>query len=206
MTDLLCAEQLTYWPAPTAPAICRNLGFVWPAGHRVVGLAGPSGSGKTTLARLLAGHRTGQSGAVRVGRRVQPIPGANPVQLALQNPELSLDPRWTVRQILHNGGTPDPQVLAALGIRREWSDRRPSELSGGEMQRVAVGRLLLPTTQYLICDEVTASLDAIAQADFWEALLSATRQMECRVLVISHDVFLLERICSTVLNIDDLVG
>ena len=112
----------------------------------VMGVGGPSGSGKTTLCRILAGRSVPGHGEVLLdGARLETArPGLPaPVQYAPQSPELAVDPRWPVRKVLENGMVPDPEVLAALGIRDAWLNRRPTQLSGGELAR-GVARLSRP--------------------------------------------------------------
>jgi ABC-type dipeptide/oligopeptide/nickel transport system ATPase subunit len=112
-----------------------------------------------------------------------------------QSAELAVDPRWTVGRALANGGPPDAQVLEALGIRPAWASRRPSELSGGELARVSLARFLLPTTRVLICDEITAQLDALAAQALWQALLPLARSRGIALVVISHDPRLRAAVC-----------
>ena len=154
----------------------------------IVGLAGPSGGGKSTLGRVLAGHIQPTIGRVTLDGQPFTFRSGAPcaVQYAPQVSELSLDPRWHVRRILRNGGDPDKTALQILGIRAEWDDRFPAELSGGEMARVSLARLVLPTTRYLICDEVTAPLDALAAS----AMLASLKQLAengLGILIISHN-------------------
>lgn len=166
----------------------------------VLGLAGPSGSGKTTLARILSGQVAPDQGRVTWnGTPLPPAPG--PVQHVPQSPELAVDPRWTVGQILANGGQPDPSLLDALGVRASWSDRRPAELSGGELARVSLSRFLGPATRVLICDEVTSQLDAIAGRDLWRSLLSHARTRGLSLIVVTHDSVLRAKICSRTLDL-----
>jgi len=120
----------------------------------VLGLMAPSGYGKTTLGKLLAGYLAATRGSVTVDERSLPKKRYNPVQLVFQNPELSVNPRWRIRQILAEGCPPDPACLEALGIHSGWLNRYPHELSGGELQRIAIARILNPSTQYLIADEL----------------------------------------------------
>lgn len=163
----------------------------------VVGLGGNSGAGKSTLARIMAGHIRADRGHVRLDG--QPMPplgsGPSPVQYAPQSAEMACDPRWRVRDVLCNGGVPDPVVLEALGIRAAWADRQPQSLSGGELARVSLARLLGSHTRFLICDEITAQLDALAQARLWPLLLGVARARGIGVLVISHDARLRSLIC-----------
>jgi peptide/nickel transport system ATP-binding protein len=161
----------------------------------VTGLGGPSGAGKSTLARVLAGHLRPTGGEVRVnGGTPGQTDRARPVQYAPQSAELATDPRWTVERILANGGAPDTRTLDALGIRPGWRTRRPAELSGGELQRVSLARLLGPATRFLVCDEITAQLDPLSERILWTELLGITSARGIGVLVISHDAILRQRL------------
>ncbi|PZE22506.1 ABC transporter ATP-binding protein [Paenibacillus xerothermodurans] len=166
----------------------------------VVGLVGPSGCGKSTLGRLLAGYSQPVEGRVTLDGMPLPTKGYHPVQLVLQHPEKAVNPRWTMRRTLREGYAPDHALLAAFGIEASWLDRWPNELSGGELQRVCVVRALGPDTRFLIADEMTTMLDAITQAQLWHALLNIAKQRNMGVLVISHERYLLERVCSRVLS------
>jgi peptide/nickel transport system ATP-binding protein len=169
----------------------------------VVGLMGPSGRGKTTLARLLAGYIAPTRGRIRLDGAPLPRQGAQPVQLAFQLPETAVDPRWTGRRILENGGPVDPFLLDAFGIQPDWLARYPAELSGGELQRLALIRALGPTTRYLVADEITAQLDPITQAEIWHALLALTRAAGLGLVVISHDRALIERIATRTVHLGE---
>lgn len=91
-------------------------------------------------------------------------------------------------------------MMDELGIKEEWLHRFPNELSGGELQRICVARAVGPRTRYLIADEMTTMLDAITQAQIWQALLRWSKQNGVGILVISHERRLIERICSRVVE------
>ncbi len=165
----------------------------------VLGIMAPSGYGKTTLGKLLAGYLSPLKGQVTVAGRSLPKKGYCPVQLIFQNPELSVNPRWRIQQILQESGTPDAHQLEALGIHPGWLSRYPHELSGGELQRVAIARLLNPATYYLIADEMTAMLDANTQALIWQVMRAFVRQRQVGLVVIAHDEPLLQRLCDRIL-------
>ena len=169
----------------------------------VLGLMAPSGYGKTSLGKVLAGYLPAVKGSVSVNGRSLPKKGYCPVQLVFQNPELSVNPRWRIQQILQEGYSPDSEQLAALGIHPGWLSRYPHELSGGELQRVAIARILNPATRYLIADEMTAMLDANTQALIWQIVLKFVRQQQVGLIVISHDQPLLKGLCDQILNLDD---
>lgn len=161
----------------------------------ILGLMAPSGYGKTTLGKLLAGYLQPSRGTVSVDGQALPNQGYCPVQLVFQNPELAINPRWRIRQILAESHPPDAHWLEAFGIHPGWLSRYPHELSGGELQRVAIARILNPATRYLIADEMTAMLDANTQALIWQGVLTFVQQQQVGLIVISHDEPLLKRIC-----------
>ena len=90
-------------------------------------------------------------------------------------------------KVLNEGGKPDPELLALLGIEQEWLTRWPNELSGGELQRFCVARALGPDTRFLIADEMTTMLDAITQAQIWQAVLEIAEKREMGIIVVSHE-------------------
>lgn len=166
----------------------------------VVGLRGPSGQGKTTLAKVLAGYLTPASGRVTADGASLPPRGYCPVQMIFQHPELAVNPRWRIAEVLTEAYRPPAELLAALDVDPGWLTRWPHELSGGELQRVAVARALGPRTRYVIADEMTTMLDAITQAQIWQAVLTHARRHNLGVLAISHDAPLLARVCDRIIE------
>lgn len=171
------------------------------AAGEVVGLAAPSGFGKTTLAKLLAGYLIPTQGSVTVEGQPLPQKSYCPVQLVFQNPEQAVNPRWQTQQILSEGQFPEAAMIRKLGIHPNWLDRYPHELSGGELQRIAVARVLNPQTRYLIADEMTAMLDANTQALIWQAVLDYAQMQKLGLVVISHEAPLLRRLCDRTVDL-----
>ncbi|NEQ28936.1 MAG: ATP-binding cassette domain-containing protein [Microcoleus sp. SIO2G3] len=190
---MLIGEQLAFRYGRQA-WVLQNIDVAIAPGE-IVGLSAPSGFGKTTLGKLLAGYLTPTRGSVLVDDQPLPDRGYCPVQLIFQNPELSVNPRWRIRKILAEKQMPDRALLDALGIHLGWLDRYPHELSGGELQRIAVARVLNPATRYLIADEMTAMLDANTQALIWRIVLDYARSQHLGLLVISHEAALIKRVC-----------
>ncbi|WP_159886259.1 ABC transporter ATP-binding protein [Paenibacillus puerhi] len=197
---LLEAHDLGYRYSGKHPWLLRHVSFSIEPGE-TVGLVGPSGCGKSTLARLLAGYERPQEGRVTLGGQPLPKSGYRPVQLVFQHPEKAVNPRWTMKRTLGEGGEPDPSLLADLGIEAAWLERWPNELSGGELQRFCVARALGPQTRMLIADEMTTMLDAITQAQIWQAVMERARRQRMGVLVISHEHRLVERLCSRIIEL-----
>lgn len=167
---------------------------------KIIGLQGPSGCGKSSLCRLIAGMEAPTQGSVLLDGRPLQKRGYQPIQLVFQHPERAVNPRWRVRSIVSEGWMPDDELLESLHIDRSWLDRWPSELSGGQLQRICIARALSPQTKFLIADEMTTMLDAITQVSIWKTVLDIASERHMGLLVVSHDRHLLNRICNQVID------
>lgn len=168
-----------------------------------VGLRGSSGRGKTTLCRLLAGYERPKKGEILLdGRPVGEYRGACPVQMVWQHPETVVDPLLRLRETLAEAGDIEEQMMEKLHIEKEWLERYPAELSGGELQRFCLARALRPETKILLCDEITSMLDLVTQAQIWEFLLEEAERRKMGMLVVSHSEALLEKVCTRIITLD----
>lgn len=174
-----------------------SVSFQVTAGERQ-GISAPSGYGKTTLGRVLAQWQTPTSGSVTVGGKSLSKKGYCPVQLVPQHPELTFNPYRTTGESLRDAWSPDAAWFERLAVSPAWLKRRPDELSGGELARIALLRALDPRTRYLIADEVTAQLDPHIQAQVWQVLLEEVKRRELGLIVFSHNKALLEKVCSSI--------
>ncbi|MEG6532543.1 ATP-binding cassette domain-containing protein [Caldibacillus thermoamylovorans] len=170
----------------------------------IVGISGYSGSGKTTMAKVIAGLLKPVSGEVKVGDNKPVKRGVHPVQMIWQHPEKAINPRWQMQRVLEESKIKNEALLDNLGIKKEWLTRRPGELSGGELQRFCIARVLTEQTKYIIADEMTTMLDAIAQAELWRVLIQYAKERNIGVLAISHNRELLERISDRVIRFDEI--
>ena len=182
------------------PWLFRDVNLTVSPGE-VVGIQGPSGQGKTTLCRIIAGFEQPVEGTVHYNGAPVSTRGYHPVQLVLQHPEKAVNPRWKMEKVLREGWDPDQHVMKAFGIEQEWMTRWPSELSGGELQRFCVVRALGPDTRFLIADEMTTMLDAITQAQIWQAVLEIAKEREMGMIVVSHEEKLMDRLCDRVISL-----
>lgn len=170
--------------------------------NEVVGILAPSGFGKTTLAKILAGYIKPDKGRV-VLEGYEGKNKFNPVQLIFQHPEKSVNPKWKMKKILYEAYEPSDEMIEAMGIKKEWLNRWPSELSGGELQRFCVLRALSKETKFLIADEMTTMLDAITQAQIWNVVINYCKKNKIGLIVISHDKDLINNLCDRTIDLVD---
>lgn len=172
-------------------------------GGNKLGIMAPSGFGKTTLCKILAGYEESQSGQVLLdGKPLGHYKGRCPVQMIWQHPEQSIDPRWRLKKVLKEANIEDKTLIARLGIREEWMERFPSELSGGELQRFCIARALGVGTEILLADEITTMLDLVTQSEIWHAVLGEVERRKMGLLVVSHSEELLKQVCDRILNLE----
>ena len=192
---MLEVEQLTI--VQNGQRLWDSVSFQVSAGERK-GISAPSGYGKTTLGRVLAQWQNATSGRVTVGAKPLLKKGYCPIQLVPQHPELTFNPYRTTGDSLRDAWSPNAAWLDRMAISPVWLTRRPDELSGGELARIALLRALDPRTRYLIADEVTAQLDAHIQAQVWQILLEEVKRRELGLIVFSHNQVLLAKVCSSI--------
>ena len=185
------------------PWILKDVSMEVEQGERVV-ILGPSGYGKSTLAKIIAGYLEPLSGKVLWNNHDLPQNCFCPIQLIHQHPEKALNPRWKMKKSLFEAGEPSEEVLSQVGIKEKWYDRWPNELSGGELQRFCVARVLKPETRLLIADEMTTMLDALNQAHIWNFILEYAEKHGMSIIAITHNKFLAEKLATRIISIPDI--
>src|SRR5699024_5638757 len=183
----------------------RNLNLEINPGE-VVGVYGSSGSGKTTIAKIIAGYLQPTEGHIELnGETIYPLTRKNnPIQLIWQHPEKAINPRWRMKQVLAENEDADEEFIEQFDLKEEWMNRYPGELSGGELQRFCLARAFGTSTKYIIADEITTMLDALHKAKIWKIIQRQIQHRNFGLLVISHDLPLLNRISDRVINFQDL--
>jgi len=160
---------------------------------------GPTGAGKTTLLRTIAGLEQPDAGSISMaGRDVTTLdPAARDIALVFQN--FSLYPRWTVRRNLEfplrapGRNLPEPEIQRRIGWAAELLkiarllDREASRLSGGEMQRVAIGRAIVRRPRLFLMDEPLTNLDAKLREALRVELVELRRALKTPMVFVTHD-------------------
>jgi len=167
----------------------------------IIGLVGANGAGKTTLLHLAIGLLRSTEGTVRMFGK--PLRLDRPEGLALVGfvaQDHPLYRRFTVADLLHFGRSTNPGFdlagardrLAGLGIAMA---HRAGKLSGGQHAQVALTLALAKRPRLLVLDEPVASLDPVARRDFLRTLVDAVAGSDLTVVLSSHVVAELERVC-----------
>jgi molybdate transport system ATP-binding protein len=192
-----------------------DVSFEAPAGLTV--LFGRSGSGKTTIVNAVAGLLTPRAGRIATedcvlldtGRGVALPPHRRRVGYIFQ--EGRLFPHLTVRQNLLYGRWFAPKdapredlgrIVEMLGIAHVLT-RRPGDLSGGEKQRVAIGRALLASPRLILADEPLAALDEARKAEILPYFERLRDEVSVPILYVSHAVAEVARLATTVVALED---
>ena len=195
---ILEAKNVSFSYRRRGKPVLQNVSLTVESGE-ITGLFAPSGYGKTTLCRLLAGYEKPDSGQILLdGKPLSSYRGFCPVQMIWQNPETAVDPLIRLGETLREAGGVEDRILDALHIAPAWLSRYPTELSGGELQRFCIARALRPELKFLLCDETTAMLDLITQAQIWDFLITEAKERGLGMLIVSHSAALLERLCAKV--------
>jgi ABC-2 type transport system ATP-binding protein len=177
----------------------RDCTLAIPEGH-VVGLVGPNGAGKTTLLRLTTGMLTPTHGTITVlGER----PAAGPAQLARVGfvaQDTAVYARMTVADHLRlgawlNPGWDDELARQRIGQLALDPKQRAGSLSGGQRAQLALTLAMAKRPDLLILDEPVASLDPLARREFLQGLMEAVAEQRLSVVLSSHLVADLERVC-----------
>lgn len=177
------------------------------------GIVGHSGAGKSTLVRCLTLLDRPTSGSVVIdGRELTSVKDSEVrtarrrIGMVFQHANL-MDSRTAAQNVAHPlelVRTPKADIsrkvaelLSLVGLT-EFADAYPSQLSGGQKQRVGIARALASDPDVLLCDEPTSALDPATTEDILTLIRSLTRTLNLTVLIITHEMHVVKRICDSV--------
>ncbi|MET9812890.1 ATP-binding cassette domain-containing protein [Streptomyces sp. NPDC006386] len=216
---MLELRSITAGYTANAPVV-RGVSLAVAAGESV-GLLGPSGCGKSTLARVAALLHRPDSGTllldgepVRRWRHRAPRALRTAFGVVFQQARLSADPRLPLTDLIaeplratgRGKDVPDrvAELAPAVGLTPDLLTRRPHEVSDGQLQRACLARALVLRPRLLVCDEMTAMLDASTAAALVAAVEDYRAATGAALLAVGHDRTLLERWCDRTVHWDSL--
>ncbi|GGQ14898.1 ABC transporter ATP-binding protein [Streptomyces mutabilis] len=207
---MLEMRAITAGYARNAP-VFRNVSLSLEPGE-ALGLLGPSGCGKSTLARVAAllhhpdaGSLTVDGAPVRRWRHRAPREQRTAFGVVFQQARLSADPRLALTDLIAEplratGRREDvtgrvAELAATVGLTADLLSRRPHEVSDGQLQRACLARALVLRPRWLVCDEMTAMLDASTTAALVRVVEDYRASTGAGLLAVGHDRVLLDRWC-----------
>jgi peptide/nickel transport system ATP-binding protein len=206
-----------------ADAVLADVSFRMAPGEHL-GIVGESGAGKTTLLRLLLGLSSAAAGTLladgsplHLGDRERMRAHRRFAQPVFQDPYSSLNPRQRIGRTvseplrslkLASGADAEDRArdaLIAVGLEPDVVDRYPHQFSGGQRQRIAIARALVTRPRVLLADEPVSALDMLTRVtviDLLERLGSPAAPDPVSLVVVSHDLSIIARLCRTVIVLE----
>ncbi len=183
----------------------------------ILGIVGLSGGGKSTLAKIIARLIPSDGGQIFLcGEDITHARDNNfykNMQMIFQNPEDSFDPRRKLGKSIaeplekyfgvENLKNRVEKLLMEVGLPKNYSERYPREVSGGECQRAAIARAISINPKLLICDEATSALDVTIQAQIVSLIKNLCVERGISCIFITHDLQIAKKIANRVLVLEN---
>ena len=195
----------------------KNVSFSVSLGQ-TVGIVGESGSGKSTIGRCALGLTGLSSGEIILGgeqinyKRKKDIKNfRRKIQIVFQNPQRSFNPVYNIRTSVGESLNVRPEwsrkqrlqrieeVLDAVKINEELRNRRPDQLSGGQLQRVAIARAIAPKPNLIFLDEPTSSLDLSVRSEVLSLLNELQNTLNITYVFVSHDLEVVRAVTNNII-------
>ncbi len=184
---LLSLDKVSFKDSQNFKTILEDISFSVNK-NEIVTIIGPNGAGKTSLLKLILGLSLSTTG--KIWRKPDMIIGYMPQKIEM-NPFLPL----TVNRLLqlsqkkHIAESEIDKILEMIQIS-SLKNQSLQTLSGGEWQKVLLARALLRRPNLLVLDEPAQGVDVIGQAEFYQLLVTLRNQMNCAIVLVSHDLHL----------------
>ncbi|MDI5883021.1 ABC transporter ATP-binding protein [Cobetia amphilecti] len=198
---IIRAENLTI--ARGGTALLRDVELSVKGGE-IIGVQGASGCGKSSLGDALLGLLPPHSGrVVQHAERLE-------YQKLYQDPVATFPPRRTLGRLLKDlsarhrlDDSQLPQLMEQLSLAPELLSRLPGQVSGGELQRFALLRLMLIKPRFVFADEPTSRLDPLVQQEVIACMVKMVREQGTALVLVSHDAALLRKVADRVLVVEE---
>ncbi|MBR9799352.1 MAG: ABC transporter ATP-binding protein [Gammaproteobacteria bacterium] len=198
---IIRAENLTIARGDTT--LLRDVELSVKSGE-IIGVQGASGCGKSSLGDALLGLLPPHSGrVVQHAERLE-------YQKLYQDPVATFPPRRTLGRLLKDlsarhrlDDSQLPQLMEQLSLAPELLSRLPGQVSGGELQRFALLRLMLIKPRFVFADEPTSRLDPLVQQEVIACMVKMVREQGTALVLVSHDAALLRKVADRVLVVEE---
>lgn len=207
-----------FFPGPAGAPIQAVAGVTFDVQPgEVLGIVGETGSGKSTLIRSMLMLDAPTAGTVDIdGERISSLRGTKlrearqNVQLIFQDPHSCLDGRWrvidSICEPMRNAGVSRTEarrrarkLIERVGLDpHTYASKFPRELSGGQVQRIAIARAIATSPKLLVCDEPVSALDVSVQAQIINLFEELRRDLGLTIVFISHDLSVVRHMCDRV--------
>lgn len=182
----------------------------------IFGVVGESGCGKTTLGQCIMRLTDVTEGSISFeGKDITHLNQSQmkeyrkTMQMVFQNPYSSFNPKMTIGQAFREvcfvykipnsvGNEKINMLLQYVGLNSDVLSRHAIELSGGQLQRLAIARALIPDPHFIMADEPTSSLDVSIQAQILNLIMDLKEKLDLTMMFISHELTVVEHICDVV--------
>ncbi|MGB1227642.1 MAG: ATP-binding cassette domain-containing protein, partial [Poseidonibacter sp.] len=182
----------------------KNLNFSLNKGE-ITSIVGKSGSGKSTLGDIILGIKEATSGEIIMTNKLNKMQ----LQKIYQQPPSAFLPNQTLKEgfedlvKLHNLSMKKVyKLLEKVNLNKELLNRKPHEVSGGELQRIATIKVLLLKPAFLFADEATSRLDSISQQELIYFLLEIVKKENLSLLLVTHDLEMAEKISNKIIYLE----
>ena len=190
--------------------ILKNISFEVERG-KVLGISGQSGSGKSTLAKILAGVIDQTSGKIKKSfKKDWSNSSPEPVQILFQNDGELINPFRKVKNVLNEAfelkfkinkdySAEIDNIFSHFNLNLQLKERKGSQLSGGEKQRIALARIIIAEPEILILDEPFSSQDVESQLNILNLINRLKEELNLTIICISHDLNILKHFSDSIL-------